>query len=142
MVMVNNRNERGITMTDITKVNEYTITGKFDIAGSIKADEDSTESKTFILRVNMNQVPVKSIITKALAQVRIDWARVGRKKFDKMTSGQVVEIDFNSPGKNVKTREEQIAEYKQALVRTGMKEQDALDLATKMVDVPGIVPTS
>ena len=125
--------------TDITKVDGYTVSGKFDVSASIKPDADSNESKTFTLRFNMDSVPLKDVITKALSPATIAWQRQGREKFDTLKDRSVIEVDFTSPGKKVKTREEVIQEYKIAFMKAGLSESKAIELATKAVDNPEVI---
>ena len=67
-------------------------------ACSIKADKDSTESKTINLTVNFDGVSLASVFEKALAGTVITWQNgTGRKNFDKWTDKQSVEIKFSAP---------------------------------------------
>jgi len=67
---------------------------------SIKADGDSTESKTINLRVKFDGVTLDGVFQKAVAQTVIQWQNgPGRKKFDEWTNGQTVTIEFKSPGR-------------------------------------------
>lgn len=124
-------------MTNITKVNEYTLTGTFDVITSIKAFKESDEVKQLTLRVHMNNVPLRDLITKSLRPVVIAWQNgQGRSKFNTWTNHSTVDIDFTSPSKQVKTREENISDLHQAFCRAGVDNEQALELATKAVDNP------
>jgi len=124
-------------MTNITDIKNHTVTGVFSIAGSIKADQDSTEVKHYTLKVHCNSVPLQDIVTKALSQIRITWANgPGRSKFATRKDHAVVDIDFSSPAKKIKTREEFIDEYQVAFMKAGVDKASALELATKAVDSP------
>ena len=134
-------------MTTITNIDEYTVTGKFDIAGSIKASEDTTESKNFTLRVSMNNTSLRDVVSKALQPTKISWANgPGRRGFEKMVSGSVIEIDFASPAKKVKSRDEQIEENRAKLAMIPNPDgtpkftaEEALEMATLIYDNPAIV---
>lgn len=124
-------------MTNITKPGEYTLTGTFDVNTSIKAFKDSDEVKQLTLRVHMNSVPLRDLITKSLRPTVIAWQNgIGRNKFDSWTNHSTVEIDFTSPAKKVKTRKENISELHQAFCKAGVDKDQALELATKAVDNP------
>lgn len=125
--------------TNITKVNDYTVTGTFDVNTSIKAFKESDEVKQLTLRVHMNSVPLRDIVTKSLRSVVIGWQNgQGRSKFNTWTNHSTVDIDFTSPAKQVKTREENIEDLRSAFCRAGVDEKQALELATKAVDNPVI----
>jgi hypothetical protein len=65
---------------------------------SIKADKDSTESKQVTLKVKFDGATVQSVFDKALAGAVIAWQNgVGRKSYDTLKAGQVVEIQFTAP---------------------------------------------
>ena len=81
-------------------VKDFMVNGSWNIAGSMKPDGDSTESKKFTLKVKLANVPVEAIINKALEPTKIQWVNgVGRKHFDTYTNNQTIEIDFKSPGR-------------------------------------------
>lgn len=123
--------------TNITKVNDYSVTGTFDVNTSIKAFKDSDEVKQLTLRIHMNNVPLRDLITKSLRPVVIAWQNsIGRTKFNHWTNHSTVNIDFGSPGKQVKTREENIEDLKVAFCKAGVDEGQALELATKAIDDP------
>ena len=127
-------------MTNITNVNEYMVTGVFDVACSFKADKDSEEQKTVTLRVHYVNIPLKDVITKSLSPVKISWQNgPGRSKFTTWKDRSIIDIDFTSPGKAVKTREETIEEYAVAFQKAGIDKETAYNLATKAVDNPEIV---
>lgn len=127
-------------METITKAADYLVTGKFDISTSIKPDADSVESKTLTLRFNLNGVPLRDIIQKALSTSRISWQNgPGRSKFDTWKDRQVIEVDFSSPAKRIKSREESIEELKAAFQKAGLPKEQAAQLATKAVDNPEVI---
>jgi len=65
---------------------------------SIKADKDSNESKQVTLKVKFDGATVQSVFDKALAGAVIAWQNgVGRKSYDTLKQGQVVEIQFTAP---------------------------------------------
>lgn len=97
-------------MTNITKVAEYTVSGKFDVNASIKPDKEATVSKTVTLRFVMDGVALKSIVDRALSSARIAWQNgVGRPKYDTIKNASVIEVNFAAPAKRIETREDKIA---------------------------------
>lgn len=127
-------------MKHITKVKGYTVTGVFNVATSIKQDKDSTESKTLTLKVHMDNVSLQDVITKALRPVVISWQNgPGRTKFTTWKHNGTVDIDFTSPAKKVKTRDELIDEYVIVFMKAGVDKASATDLATKAVDNPELI---
>lgn len=67
---------------------------------SIKPDGDSTESKQINLSVNFDGTTLQGVFDKALSSTVISWQNtVGRKHFDEYKSGQVVKVEFKSPGR-------------------------------------------
>lgn len=126
--------------TNITNVKDYTVTGTFDVDCSFKADKDSIEQKQVTLRFRLVNVPLLDIITPALSTKRINFQNgPGRKKFDSWKNRSVIELDFTSPGKMAKTREEVIAETKIMFMKAGIDEETATELAIKAVDNPEIL---
>ena len=122
-----------IKLTDV-------YTGTFDVDGSFKADGESTESKHVTLRFRFNAVTVKDIMTRACAQTKITWVNnVGRKSFDKIKDRSVIEVDFSSPAKKVETREEKFEKAYNTFRQAGLPEDQAKQLATKVVDNPELV---
>lgn len=123
--------------TNITKVNDYSVSGTFDVNTSIKAFKDSDEVKQLTLRIHVEDVPLRDIVTKSLRPVVIAWQNgPGRSKFSSWKNHGTVDIDFTSPAKKVKTREENISELHQAFMKAGVSNEQALELATKAVDNP------
>lgn len=121
-------------------IDNYTLTGTFTIAASVKPYKDASESKSVTLAFKLNAVPVRELVTPSLQSKRITWQNnVGRKHFDSLVDRSTVEVDFLSPGKRTKTRDEQIVETKAMFMRAGLDEDSALELATKAVDNPDIV---
>lgn len=127
-------------MQTITKVSDYLVTGKFDITTSLKPHEDALESKTLTLRFVMDNVPLRDVIQKALAPSRISWQNSpGRPKFDTWKNGSVIEVNFSSPSKRVKSREESIEELSIAFQKAGLPKDQSIELATKAIDNPEII---
>jgi len=86
-------------MNKIETKTDY-VNGTFNISGSMKADNTSTEVKKFTLAVKFDNVSVADIIEKALDPTKIQWVNgVGRKHYDTFTNGQTIEVDFKSPGR-------------------------------------------
>ena len=66
---------------------------------SIKADKESSDSKSITLNVKFDGVPLSAVFAKAVSGAVIQWQNgPGRNKFDQWKSGEVVNIDFKSPG--------------------------------------------
>lgn len=65
---------------------------------SIKPDKESENAKQVTLKVKFDGATVQSVFDKAVAGAVIQWQNgQGRKKFDELKNGQVVEIQFSSP---------------------------------------------
>ena len=130
-------------MTNIKNVNEYCVSGVFSVNTSIKAFKDSNDSKQLTLRVHMNSVPLRDLITKSLRSVTIAWQNSsGRSRFEKWTNHSTVDIEFNSPNKKVKSNEEKINELFVGFCAAGVEKDQALELATKAVNNPVILSES
>ena len=90
-------------MNNITSniVQDYTLTGEFDIAASIKSDIDSVTSKSVTLRFVMTNTPLSEVINAALQKARVTWQNGsnGRAKFDQHKNGAVIKVNFSSPGR-------------------------------------------
>ena len=96
------KHQGGNNMETITNanVNDYIVNGSWSIAGSMKADDGSTDKKLFTLKVKFNAVSVFDVINKALEPTKIQWVNgVGRKAIDTIENNQTVVIDFKSPGR-------------------------------------------
>jgi hypothetical protein len=68
---------------------------------SVKADDESTASKTVTLRVKYAGVTVKDVIMATLGQgVVVKWQNGagGRKNYDKLVDKSIVNLDFKAPG--------------------------------------------
>lgn len=103
-----------------------------DIDSSVKKDKNSNESKKVTLRFHFEGVTLRDVFTKALSSARISWQNgPGRSQWDSWKNGQVVDVNFASPGQKVKTREDRINEY----VNAGMPR----NLAEKLVDNPELM---
>lgn len=119
---------------------EYVVTGKFDIASSIKPDKDSAESKTVTLRFNLEKVPLSDLLSPALSSKRITWQNnVGRPKFDKIKDRSIIDVDFTSPGKKIVSEEEKIEMLAEQFMKAGLKRAQALEMATKAVKNPELI---
>ena len=116
-----------------------TITGKYTIAGTFKADADSTEKKSFTLRFNFSNVRVKDIIASSLADKKIAWVNNNRKNYGKVKNNAIIDVEYTAPGVAVKSREEQIEELSIQFQKAGLGKEQALELATKAVDNPEII---
>jgi len=85
-------------MTTITKGNiaEYTLTGEFDIAASVRPDEDAAKSsaKTVTLRFKLNAVPLADVIHSSLKDKRINWQVGARKKYSELKAKSIVMLDY------------------------------------------------
>ena len=86
-------------MTEITKNNlsEFVLTGEFDIAASVSADDESKKagvSVNVILRFKMDKTPVSEIISSSLKDKRINWQVKGRKTVGNLRAGQIVNLDY------------------------------------------------
>lgn len=129
-------------MENITNVNEYTLTGKFDIAGSFKSDGDSDESKTVTLRFVMDHVPLIDVITPALSTKKIVWVNgPGRSKYDTWKDRSTIEVNYAAPAKRIVTREEKIDATADTFMRARIKvdgkemtREQAVEFATTAVD--------
>jgi len=65
---------------------------------SIKADNDSDESKRLTVKMNYDGLTMQDIFTKALSSDVIKWQAGARKRFDSFTDKQTVEVSAKSPG--------------------------------------------
>ncbi len=85
--------------TVITKANidEFVVTGDFDIEASFSADEDAKkakDSKTVTLRFQMVNTPVSAIVKSSLKDKRIN-KQVGlRAKSEAYTNGQIILVKY------------------------------------------------
>jgi len=67
-------------------------------ACSIKADADSTDSKTINLRIKFDGATLGDVFAKAVSSAVISWQNgVGRKGYDTFKANQTVEVQFTSP---------------------------------------------
>lgn len=94
-------------------------------ACSIKADGDSTESKTINLEVKFDGVLLEDVFAKALSSTVITWQNgVGRKNFDTYKSNQVVKVDFKAPAS--KPQVDPVTAMIQMAAAAGMSVEDYL----------------
>lgn len=92
---------------------------------SIKADADSSESKKVTLRLSFTGVQLKEVFANAVSSAVIKWQNgPGRKQYTTWKDGQVVVVNFSSPGKRIETPQERKAK----LIGLGLPE-DLADLA-------------
>lgn len=78
----------------------YKVNGTWIIAGAMKANGESTESKAFRLKVKFDNVPVEDVILKALEPTKIQWVNgQGRKNYTKFSDNELIEINFKSPAR-------------------------------------------
>lgn len=127
-------------MTDILKTKDYTVSGTFKTTCGIKPYKGSDESKIINLDIVLAKVPLADVITKALRPVVITWQNgPGRAKFTTWTDRQTLTVDFTSPAKKVKSREELIEEYTSTFMKAGLDKESATELATKAVDDPTVI---
>jgi hypothetical protein len=96
------------------KVGEYSVSGEFDIAASIKSDRDSLESKSVTLRFVMDQVPLVDIIASSLKDKRINWQTSARSKFNSIVSKSIVRVDYRG-GRSQVTSKEQVVGFANSL---------------------------
>lgn len=82
--------------TVITKANlsEFSITGEFDIAASVKPEKGSNESKQVTLRFRFNNEPVANVIQSSLKDKRINWQVSARNKFDSLVDRSIVVVEY------------------------------------------------
>lgn len=76
---------------------------------SIKPDKESDKSKQITLVINYDGIALSSVFDKSDSGAVIQWQNNNRNNFDKFKNGQVVNIDFKSPGR-------QTIDPKQALI--------------------------
>jgi hypothetical protein len=116
------------------QVNEKNlVNGTFDIAASIKQDNESTESKTVTLRLLLVDCPLSEIMSKAASSARISWQNgPGRKNFGTWKSGQIVEVDFSAPGKIVLSPEQQVKKLAESLKAKGMTPEQMIKYLTEL----------
>jgi hypothetical protein len=87
-------------MNEITAKNigEYCLTGLWTIGGKVSADNEckkNGESVNVILRFKFDHTPVVDLIHPALSQKKINWAVGGRDKVEKLTDGQIIDLNFS-----------------------------------------------
>lgn len=127
-------------MTEITNVKDYSVTGEFDVNTSIKAFKGSDEVKQLVLRIHLDNISLRDIVTKALRPVVIAWQNgQGRSKFNTWENHSRIDIDFNSPGRKVASREEKIEGLFKSFCAAGVDKVQAKELATKAIDNPALL---
>ena len=125
----------------IDECRDYVVSGYVNVACSFKADKDCKETKNLTLKINYEDVPLIDIIGKSTTPTKISWQNgPGRSKFNSWQNKSVVEVDFKSPGKKVMTRDEKVRELQVAFMKAGIEPEKALELASKAVDNPAVLP--
>lgn len=79
------------------QINDYCVTGEFDIQASTSADLDDKvngQSVNVTLRFKLVDVPLGDIIASSLKDKRINWQSTARKRIGSITSGQVITVDY------------------------------------------------
>ena len=91
-------------------INEFVVNGVFEIAASLKPFKGAPESdrKFFTLKMNCENVPLKSIVDGALKDARITWANANRKNWEHLEDRSTVMVNFKSPGTRELTKPEMI----------------------------------
>lgn len=119
------------------EIRDNKVYGSYRMAASISPDKESTDSKTVTLNILFNGTSVNDVLTKACSTARISWQNgVGRPMFESWDNGQVVNVDFDAPGKKpVDNRSAMI----KAFMSVGLDEATARTLADKAVDDPTIL---
>ena len=110
----------------ITKgnVSEYTLTGEFDIAGTVSEDNDAKlakDSKKFTLRVNMDGISLDEIVQGFLRSRKITWAANERKEMS-FQDGAVIRIAARTGGSR---GPRESGEEKLAREISGMSDEEA-----------------
>ena len=67
---------------------------------SIRPHAESDERKTVTLRITYDGVPLQAVFDRSASWAAISWQNgPGRKIFDTLSNGQVVEVNFKAPGR-------------------------------------------
>ena len=83
-------------------IKDFMVNGVWNIAGSMKPDGESTDTKKFMLEVSFHNVPVLDIVNAAIGSqpTKVQWVNgIGRKRFDIYTNNQTIKVDFKSPAR-------------------------------------------
>ena len=82
--------------TVITKanLNDFVISGEFDIAASVRPEKGSKESKQVTLRFRFNNEPIANVIQSSLKDKRINWQVGARAKFNSLVDRSVVVVEY------------------------------------------------
>jgi len=119
------------------EIRDNKVYGNYRIAASISPDKESDESKTVTLNIIFNGSSVNDVFAKACSSARISWQNgVGRPMFESWDNGQVVNVDFDSPGR--KPVDNRMAMIK-SFMAIGLDEATARTLADKAVDDPTVL---
>ncbi len=109
--------------------------GSYEVVGSFRADNESTESKTVRINFLFNGDSIKDVMNKACSSAKISWVNgPGRKNFDSWENGQVVTVDFASPGKTSLTDEQQMQKLANGLKAKGMTPEQMIEYLTKLAN--------
>jgi hypothetical protein len=92
---------------------------------SVKADEDSTESKQVTVNVRYDGLTLKDVFTKALSSDIIKWQAGARKRFD--TLPKVETITAKSPGAAPQVNPEEAIKAKLAGMKTKAERKAYID---------------
>jgi hypothetical protein len=103
-------------MNNIEKnqIGEFSVSGEFDIAASVKSDRDSLESKTVTLRFVFDQIPLVDIIASSLKDKRINWQTTARSRFNSIQNKAIVRVDYKG-GRSQITSKEQVVNFANSL---------------------------
>lgn len=130
------------TVVTPENIEQFVVRGSWDIQSSIKADNDATTGKTVTLRFEFNGDPLTAVMARSLADARVTWAnsKWGRANIVNIRNASVITVQFKSPAKKPETREQKIQDNLAIFLKAGVDEDTALEMATKVVDNPEIVP--
>jgi hypothetical protein len=96
---------------------------------SVKADEDSTESKQVTVNVRYDGLTLKDVFTKALSSDIIKWQAGARKRFD--TLPKVETITAKSPGAAPQVNPEEAIKAKLTTFKT---KKDRLEYLNSLME--------
>ena len=108
------------------------VNGSWIIAGSMKANKDSNESKNFRLKVKFKDEPLENVVQKALEPIKIQWVGgQGRKNYDSFVDNQLIEIDFKAPARAPQVDPEEAVAQKLASMSPEEQQAYFADLVAK-----------
>lgn len=77
------------------KLSEYTVSGRFTVAASIKPFAGAKEQKNFTLAFTLDNVPVSTIIADAIeSRKKINFVNGHRDKFNEIPDKGIVEVPY------------------------------------------------